>query len=168
MKLKGGHRAVFNKKGEGNDANIPAVMLYYMMASIILVMIIFGFASIVSNWQIQAAHYPDEIKAEAIAMRFTQNPDCFAFEQEKSGKVYSGIIDLSKFNQKRMDECYFTGENGKEHFQFELYLEEYDKKVLSDHKYVNIIDNTIKKKVLVYDEGKLIPSTLFIYVQEKV
>ena len=166
--LCGGQKQMFNKKGEANDANIPAVMLYYMLASFLLVMLIFGFASIVTGWQTQVAHYPEELKGESIAMRFTQNPDCFAYEDPVSGRVYEGVIDLSKFTQGQLNSCYVTGDDGHEYFQFELVLEDYDTKLLTDNKYVNVVDFTIKKNVLVYTEGTFTPSVLFIYVQEMI
>ena len=105
---------MFNKKGEANDVNIPAVMLYYMLASFLIVMLIFGFASVLTGWQTQVAHFPEELKGESIAMRFIQNPDCFAYQDPISERVYEGVIDLKKFKLTRLNDCYRTGENGEE------------------------------------------------------
>jgi hypothetical protein len=156
-----------NKKGEANDANIPAVVMYYMFASLIIVVLIFGFASILIGWQNQVAGFPSELKAETIALRFTQNSDCFAYSGE-SGNVYPGIIDLEKFTEERINECYSTGEDGGDYFQFELYLPDFELRILSDNKYKNLIDYTFEKQILVYHEGKFVPTNLFIYVQEKI
>ncbi|MBT6762247.1 hypothetical protein HOA92_04355 [archaeon] len=157
-----------NKKGEANDANIPAVMLYYMMASFIIVILIFGFASILTGWQNQVSEFPDELKGEIIALRFSQSVDCFAYSDPVSGKVYPGVIDLEKFKDSRMDTCYFTGVDGQDFFQFELSLPEYKKTVETDNNYRNLIDHTIEKQILVYDEGKFVPTKLFIYVQTRI
>lgn len=162
---------MFNKKGESaNDANLPEMVLYYMVAGMLLAIFILGFASIVTGWQTQVAHYPEEFKGESIAMRFTQNPDCFAYEDAASGRVYQGVIDLSKFTEKQLNSCYFTGEDGKEYFQFELSLKDYDLSLLTNKKSVNVVDFTLRKSVLVYEEetGIFVPSELLVYVQEKI
>ena len=67
----------------------------------------FAFAALLSMIESSSVLVPRELKGELISLRFSNSPDCFAFQDENNGRIYSGIIDLIKFNENQLNfNCY--------------------------------------------------------------
>lgn len=55
---------------------------------------------------------PKGLEKYVLIQRFLNNPDCLAYQDENTSRVYPGIVDLEKFTSERLDHCFNT-ENEK-------------------------------------------------------
>ncbi|MEK6937562.1 MAG: hypothetical protein AABX04_00815 [Nanoarchaeota archaeon] len=157
-----------NKRGESEGAfEIGKKQIFYLIASVLFIAAAVFYVYTYSTIESQLTYLPEKIKAEAISLRFTNIPECFAYVDPVTGRVYAGIIDLNKFNQKQMDNCYFTDpEKGFQEYNFRLWLKNKNLNVITNN-YFKTDDFTLVKKVGVMEAGKVIPEDLYIYVQAK-
>lgn len=147
---------------------------YKMMFWAVFIFFIAGlflvFGQIIYSYKSQAVHVPAQFQADLIALRFSNNPDCFAYQDKDVQRVYPGSIDVAKFNQESMDRCYKTDKDrGIKEFNFRLKLQEMGTEVHSNNYYNNERDDlTIFREIIVHDGEKDTKDTLIIYVQEKI
>lgn len=137
-----------------------------LVAMIAFAVLFLWFGFVLVTYSSRATAVPTQLQAELISLRFTNNPDCFAYVDENTGRVYSGIIDLKKFNEENMDRCYKTGDlQGLYSFNFRLNLTTSRKEVVSD-RYRYHDDFSILKEVLIKENNKLRKDQMVIYVQK--
>ena len=142
--------------------------LFWMIAAFIITLVVLFFAFALSSYKGKLTIVPPQLQAELVSLRFTSNADCFAFQDSVTGRVYSGIIDLNKFNDKQLRKCYLTPDKeGIKTFNFRLKLES-DGTELSTNNYFNHDDFTLFKEVLVRKDNSLVKDQLIIYVQEYI
>jgi len=141
-----------------------------MLAGVMITIVIFVFALILGGHKANLMSVPLDVKAELISLRFTNSPECFAYQDNVSKVVFPGIIDLEKFNKTTLERCYSTeGIGGIKTLNFRLELQNTNLKLLTDNYYsADVTDSTIFKEVLVKYENGLEKDTLAIYVQEKI
>ena len=140
--------------------------IYWMIAGLVITLVVIGFAMVIASYRNNLAKVPPEIRAELIALRFTNNPDCFAYNIDE--KVIAGTIDLTKFNEETLLKCYSTANAGSiKTFNFRLKLESSGEELITD-KYAYVDQFTIFKEVLVKRQTGLFKDRLIIYVQEKI
>lgn len=144
--------------------------IYWMIAGFIIAMVVLAFAVTLGNYRSRLTEVPPKIRAELIALRFTNNPDCFAFVDEKTGVVSPGTIDPEKFTREQLDRCYRTEqEKGFKIFNFRLTLESTGEELLTNNYFHQDRDDlTIFKEVLVVKDQRFVKDRLIIYVQEKI
>ena len=140
--------------------------IFWMIAGFLIVMVILGFAIVLGSYQSKLTYLSPKLKADLISLRFANIPECFAYQDPVSGRVYPGIVDLNKFNNEQLFGCYHTNpEKGFKDYNFGLKLLNEDKFVHTN-KYYNKIDFTITKKVLVKNGDEISKDDLYIYVQK--
>ena len=157
---------MLTKKGQ---FDVARKTIYWMMVGVMITIIVLTFAFILGGYKSKLTYVPGEIRAEYIALRFTNNEQCFAW-QDVSGIVHAGVIDISKFTDEQMNKsCYLTGLlQGHEEFNFGVVLES-TKKMVRTNNYYQKNDFTLFKEVLIRDEKGIIKKDrLIIYVQEKI
>jgi hypothetical protein len=152
----------------GNKAqfSVARKMIFWMMAGVIITGVVFSFAIIVATYKNKLTQVPPSLEAELTALRFTNNPNCFAY-LGPTGKIHSGTIELTKFNVEQMDKCYLTDRSeGFKKLNFKLKLAGLEKEVVTNN-YFDFQNNdlTIFKEVLVWDGEKFNKDRLIIYVQ---
>ena len=140
-----------------------------VIAALILVFVIFP------QYQRSLVEVPPELRAELISLRFVNTPECFTYQDLATGRIFAGVIDLKKFTQERMDQCYRTEpDKGFKDFNFALELEGYtpmldgQKKLLTTNNFFNKVDFTLYKQVLVRNADRLEPTRLVIHVQTRI
>ena len=140
-----------------------------VVAALILVFVIFP------QYQRSLVEVPPELRAELISLRFVNTPECFTYQDSTTGRIFAGVIDLKKFTQERMDQCYRTEpDKGFKDFNFALELEGYtpmldgQKKLLTTNNFFNKVDFTLYKQVLVKNGDRLEPTRLVIHVQARI
>lgn len=155
-----------NKKAQ---FDVARKTIYWMIAGFVITLIVLGFVLVLGNFKGRVASVPPELNAEFISLRFTNIPECFAYQDHETNKVYPGIIDLTKFTDERMEEyCYKTDENnGHNDFNFGLELVQTKKKIKTNN-YYQAPQFTLKRKVLVNDGKKVYEDELLIDTQIKV
>ncbi|MDD5086357.1 MAG: hypothetical protein PHV16_01265, partial [Candidatus Nanoarchaeia archaeon] len=108
---------MFSKKGNGYILGKKPVyfiiVLFFLTASFLL----FGFIILtsVSN----SNTIPPNTKITIMINRFLNSPECFAYMDDETGRVYPGIVDLKKLNDNQIAKCY-NGIEGSTAFQFKI------------------------------------------------
>ncbi len=153
----------------GDDIfHVARKTIYWMIAGVVIAAVVLAFMFMISGYRNKLTQVPPELRAELIALRFTNIPECFAVEDKNTDVVMTDSLDLSKFTKETMDKCYKTEqEKGIKAFNFRLQLKKENKEVITNN-YFHKDDFTITKEVLVKKEGKLAPDQLIIYVQVKI
>ena len=158
---------------EEGSFDIATKSIYWMVAGFVILMLMMGFLFIVGNYKAQLLHIPEELQAEFISLRFTNIPECFAYQDPLSGRVYPGVIDLGKsseddpgkFTEEQMQKCYpVPEENGYKELNFELELRELGKKIKSSD-YYRVAAFTQERKVKVKEGNEFKSDTLIIRTQ---
>ncbi len=151
-----------NKKAQ---FGIARKAIYWTMTAVIITAIIFAFALTVAKYKNNLTRVPIEIKAEFISLRFTNIPECFAYQNSETNLVFPGTIDLEKFTNEQFLNCYNAGPSNLRMLDFRLKLQDLDKEVKTA-KYGNLVEDTIFKEVLVKKDEELVKDQLIIYIQK--
>jgi len=158
-------KLISNKKGAENwvPADMPfliifAIVLGFSLAILLIIMNIFISIS---------TQIPRNVEGSILIQRFYNSPNCFAYQDENNGRVYSNLIDLEKFKNKDiMDKC-FHSSNYPYSFKFELEAPENLEKITTSTP--NWIENSNfrfeQKNVLVYFNNKIKSAKLSIFIQ---
>jgi len=155
-----------NKKAQ---FDVARKTIYWMITGFVITLIILAFVLILANFKGRVQSVPPELNAEFISLRFTNIPECFAYQDPVTNRIYSGTIDIKKFTNERMKEfCYTTNdEKGHNDFNFGLELVTAKKKINTNN-YYQAPQFTFKKNVLVHDGTKFVEDVLNIHTQVKV
>jgi len=155
-----------NRKAQFDSA---VKTVYWTIAGFVIVIVILVFAITLAGYKDHLTAVPPELKAELTSFRFINNPDCFALQETNSGKTMASIIDLKKFNQTVLDDCYKTDDDviGIRQMNFQLVLRNFDRS-LSTNNYKDAYQDklTLKEEVLVWSNNKMEKDILLIYVQD--
>jgi len=152
-----------NKKAQ---FEVARKSIYWMIAGFVITLVVIGFVLIIVNYRNALTEFPPELNAEFISLRFTNIPECFAYQDAETKRVYPGIIDLEKFTTERMEQsCYKTDpEKGHGTFNFELELR--DKGVaIKTNNYFNAPVFTLRRNVFVKDANGISKDELLIHTQ---
>ncbi len=162
-----------NKKAQFDFARKS---LYWMLSGVVITITVLAFALVLSSHQRAITTVPAELKAELLSLRFLNTPECFTYEDPITGKVFPGVIDITKFVQERMDQCYRTEKDtGYVDYNFGLVLEGFsplnengEYQILRTNNYYNKADFTLYKDVIVRANNKNFNARMVIYVQKKI
>lgn len=140
--------------------------IYWMIAGFVIAMVMIAYVMIIGGYKARLTEVPKEIKSELISLRFVNNPDCFAYEDLVTKRVFPFSIDLKKFKEeKRMDGCYLTEkEKGYKTFNFKLSLANYGS--VQTNNYFEAPQSQKEYDVLVWNGNLFERDTLLIEVQE--
>lgn len=138
------------------------VIIFIIFAFVALGLVIGLFTTIV-QFDSRATEWPLETQAEIVALRFVNNPDCFAASDKINGRIISNSIDISKFNEEQFKQCY--PETELRAIQFKILLEGEQKEIRTSE-FHDIVSATLFKEVLVWNNGRFHKDRLLIYVQE--
>ncbi len=142
--------------------------LYWMVIGIVVTIVVLVFAFILANHQNRLTKMPSELKAELLSLRFVNNPDCFTYQDSETKRVFPGIIDLAKFTDNDLLNCYKTETKQTiKDYNFRLKLKVQNKEIKTNN-YRKVDTYVLVKEVLVKDGDKMKKDTLEIFVQEKV
>ncbi len=93
-----------NKRG---NLDIARKTIFWLVLIMMVTGMTFAFAALLSMIESSTVLVPRELKGELISLRFSNSPDCFAFQDENNGRIYPGIIDFNKFNDNQLNfNCY--------------------------------------------------------------
>lgn len=142
--------------------------IFWMIAGVLIAVIVLVFAMVIGSYRSNLTETPIKLKANLVALRFVNIPECFAFTENSSGIVHPGTIDISKFNTETLNQCYLTeSKKGIKELNFRIKLERSGEEITTNN-YFNQDDFTIFKEVLVKREYSLTKDRLIIYVQNKI
>lgn len=153
-----------NKKGVYSLRKV----VFFAAVLFVVVFILLAFYLLVTGYEAKLVHVPIQLKAEMVSLRFVNIPECFAYQDEGTKRIYPGVVELSKFNEEQMAGCYVTEtEKGNRDLNFRLLLHGSGREVQTNN-YFNKDDFTLKKKVVVREGSDLKEDLLLIFVQVKV
>jgi len=157
---------MMNSKG---DFNVAQKTIFWMIIGVLISIVVLSFALILSSYKSKLTDVPSELQAELISLRFVNIAQCLAYQDEKSGRVFSGMIDIDKFSDEQMAKCYLTEDmKGLKTYNFKLVLEGEGKEIRTNN-FFNEVDFTLFRDVLVrHDSHKVVKDRLVIYVQERI
>lgn len=143
--------------------------IYWMIAGFILTLVVVAYVFVLAGYNAKLTYVDPKLRAEFLTLRFVNNPDCFAYQDKETKITSNGIIDLTKFNEKQLYNCYHTEQNeGFRDFNFKLVLENQKTEIITNN-YFNKKDFTLYKEVLIRNkESKVTKDRLIIYIQEKI
>ncbi len=142
--------------------------IYWMIVGFVITIVIIAFMMIIVGYKNKLTQISPKLKGELIALRFTNIPECLAYQDPVSERIYPGIIDLNKFTNEHLAGCYSTDpEKGFKEYNFGLHLAIQNKFIYTNN-YFNKDDFTIIKEVLVKDNNKLTKDDLLIFVQTRI
>jgi len=162
--------------GEEDIFDLTRKQIYWGIAAFMVVVatLLLVFV-LLPQYQRSLVEVPAELRADLISLRFVNTPECFTYQDPATGRIFAGVIDLQKFTQERMDQCYRTEpEKGFKDFNFALELEGYtpviegQKKLLRSNNYFNKVDFTLYKQVLVRSGDRAEQTRLIVYVQTRI
>ncbi|MBU0470181.1 MAG: hypothetical protein KKA62_05655 [Nanoarchaeota archaeon] len=140
--------------------------IYWMIAAVVITAVLFAFAVSIANYKNKVTLVPEELQAELIALRFANVGECFALQDQATGKVSAGIIDFDKFTEERLNECYpLPSDISHTEYNFRLLLTDAGKEITTLD-YANRDKFSFDKEVLVSNDGKLSKDRLIVYVQD--
>ncbi|MEK6835844.1 MAG: hypothetical protein AABX55_02365 [Nanoarchaeota archaeon] len=73
---------------------IPTIIAFFVVISLIVIII---------SLAVQKDINIEKIQQPILRQRFLYSENCLAYKQDR---VYPGIIDLAKFNEKRLQDCF--------------------------------------------------------------
>ncbi|MBI2666427.1 hypothetical protein HYX13_02330 [Candidatus Woesearchaeota archaeon] len=153
---------------EEGSFDIATKSIYWMIAGFVILMLILVFTVLMINYKSKLLHVPEEQQAQFISLRFMNIPECFAYGDSRSERVYPGVIDLSKFTQEQMKRCYpVPEEEGYKEINFELELRNMGRKIKSSDHY-KIASFQLDVPVLVKDGEAYSSDTLIIKTQTEL
>lgn len=141
--------------------------IYWMIASFIIAVLMIAFVIIIIGYQGRLLAVPGEMKAQFITLRFVTNPDCFAYE-DAHGRVFPYSIDLSKFTQEQMENCYRPDlEKGFNTLNFKVTIDDGGKSLRTNN-YYNVDQFSLGYAVMIWDGKEFTRGSVSIDVQESV
>jgi hypothetical protein len=140
-------------------------LIVWIPRIIILIFIVGGFVWIINLYETREIKVQD-LELNLIGLRTYYSKDCFAYLD--SNRVYTGIIDLNKFNEERLGNCLAGNYLIKLTLQNKnkiLFLNKQDFEYKEQFcKFDNFYCSERKQYVLVNDNGKLEQDILVIKV----
>ncbi len=158
-----------NRKGE-EEFSVASKSISWLFLGLIIAMVVLGFGYTLADYKNKITEVPSKLRAELIALRFTSLPECFAFQEEQTGMISPGIIDLEKFTTENLVHCYTTEtQKGYKTFNFRLKLANASNEIFTNNYFhQESEDLTIMQEVLVKTDTALVKDQLIIYVQERI
>ena len=143
--------------------------IFWTLAGVVITIVVFAFVLGISGYLNKLTYVPEKLRAEIISLRFVNIPECFAYQDSETGRVYPGVIDLSKFTNEQMNlSCYHTeSEKGYKDYNFRLRLYKNGAEVHSNN-YFNKDSFTLFRKVAVKNNQTLTEDEMYIFVQVKI
>lgn len=144
-----------------------------MSARKVIFYTIFGFVAVIAfillvwmvpSYKSELGTIPPNLENHLLIQRFLNSPFCFTYQDEDTNRFYPGVIDLTRFNQDNLDECY-NAEN-TEVKAFRLTLDYNNEKItINTNNWGGFLKKTQTEHVFVYDEGEIQRAELLVEIQ---
>lgn len=149
-----------NKKAQIAGRKMIFYIVFAFIAAITFLLIVYMVSSDKSDISVI---YPG-LEDYLLTQRFLLSQECFAY-QDDSGRTYPWTIDIRKFTQNNLDECYTADKTNVKAFRLTLSYGA-SKTTLSTKNWEGFLKKAETKKVEVYDQGrKTGTGELFIEIQ---
>ena len=134
--------------------------LFYLIVGVLAVLLFLFITVFVSFDRSSIASIPPGLENYLMTQRFLSSP-CFAFQDKDTKRVYPLLIDLEKFSEANLNNCYSASETNVKAYR--LTLGTSAAKTRNWEGYVKRADT---KQVYVYDNGNVKSMGLFVETQD--
>lgn len=158
---------IYNSK-KATENWTPDTLPFWMFFVIALSFTVLFFVWIITPFVAEAAVVPEGVKGTILAQRFVNSPNCFAYLDEDSERVYQKTVDWEKFTEENMKKCYQTEDKGISAFKLTLSvpLTDITKSIGTPNwREGYLVKESSFKEVLVRYNGKLYKTRLMIEAQ---
>lgn len=148
-----------SKKGIESTTIMMYASIIFILAAVIL-----GMVTLLTQ-QFKSSIVPENLEREVYEAMLLYSPNCFAYEDPITKRVYSGTIDLKKFNEKTLRDCIPNAKNSEGGLKIEL-IGSVTKANFETRNYAQKTANVLKKKsrvVQIKDEG---PGLMIFYYKQ--
>ncbi len=97
------HTTIFSSK---KSQIASRKIVFYIIAAVVISIAFLLLVWIIPSKKSEIALIPPSLENYLLTQRFFNSQSCFAFQDEKTNRVYPWIIDLAKFDQNNLDKCY--------------------------------------------------------------
>jgi hypothetical protein len=108
----------FSKKASGYILGKKPLYFIILLICLTISFILFSYA--ISREVSSTTYILENLEVTILINRFLNSPDCLAYQDKETGRTYSGVIDLEKFNDKTLEKCYSTEDNDLKAFKLTL------------------------------------------------
>lgn len=150
-----------NKKSQISGRKI----LFYAIVSFMSAIIIFFMIFFINYKRSEIADIPIGVEDYLISYRFLNSPMCFAFEDKESKRSYPQVIDIEKFTEQNLNNCYSAKGTNVKAFRLTLSYGT-DKKTIATSNWQGFIKSGKTIQAFVYDKNQLQKAELFIEIQD--
>lgn len=141
--------------------------IFWMIAAFLIAIVTITFTSVLIRYDNNATFLPTEMKAESIAVRFTNIPECFAYQDPTTKRVYPNVIDSSKFTVEHLEQsCYHT--SGHNEINFKILLGNQEIKTNNFYETAPIVQLPVKTVTVRQDNGAISQTTFKVIAMKEI
>lgn len=107
-----------NKKAEGFIEATKT--MYFLISLFVFIFMLGGLFYTLNGLSTAPTHAQDQAYINVYQERFLSSSDCFAYRDIETGVTYSHVVDVSKYTEEVLNECYVPDDEGKFEFYFSL------------------------------------------------
>lgn len=96
---------IFKSKKAQELPSTPDYTIYFMIAAAIIAIFALFLVIITSVYQVETTTILGNLESSVMEFRLLNSPECFAYQDKVTKRIYSHTIDLEKFNQERVMKC---------------------------------------------------------------
>ena len=152
---------ISSKKGQIHGRKMIFYLIFFGFFLTIYLGLVVYFAQ--SEWA-EKSNIPVGLENYLLAQRFLDSQLCFTF-QDDNDRVYPWVIDLKKFNQENLNECYNAKSRDVKAYRLTLDYNN-EKKIISTKNWEGFLKSAQTKRVFVYDDEKLKEADIFVEMQD--
>ena len=146
--------------------NVAKKTIYWMIAGFMIAMVTITFTATLMKYTKEVTTVPAQMKGEMVALRFINIPECFAYQDPETNRVYPGVIELEKFTKEHLNESCYRSLSIKE-VNFKLKLGE--REITTTNFFAGTRTVHLRPlSVLVKNGTKYSEEQLYITIQEKI
>ena len=148
---------------------IESKTLYWGISSIILALLALSLVITAMNFRAHILSTPEKLESSILSSRFLNSPQCFAYQDSVTQRIYPRLIDLNRFTDKTINNCYLSNTTKGYNFQLLLRnLETNQEQTIQTSEWYNVPAYTITEPVLIKNEKTTNKGLLLIYTQRPI
>lgn len=99
----------FGKKGTASEMWAPDTIIFWIIYGVVVGFVAVFFVILISKMGSEQAKINENLESLNLMQRFFTSPNCFVYS--KGGLVLGRVIDVDKFREETINNCYLIDEN---------------------------------------------------------
>jgi len=154
---------------ELGEFDIARKTLYWAIAGFVLSLLVLGLVIFLSMYNAGLTKTPQKLEAKILSSRFLYSSKCFAYQDPITERTYTKLIDLNRFKNEILAECYLS--DTTKDYQFQLKLKNLNTNQsyqIQTKEWFNVPSFTIKESVFIKQSNTVSEGQLLIIVQKPI